>query len=135
MDFRKVTDELSVAPQIVAADVAAAKAAGFRSIICNRPDGEAPDQTAFGEIEATAKAAGLAVRYQPVRNVSLQDAADFDAAFTELPKPVLAYCRSGTRCITLWTVTALDETPPEEVVAIAKAAGYDMSNVVANLAK
>lgn len=135
MDFRKVSDELSVAPQIAATDVAAAKAAGFRSIICNRPDGEAPGQPAFGEIEAAANAAGLAVQYQPVRNVSLQDAADFASACNELPKPVLAYCRTGTRCIALWTVNALDETSPEEVLAITESAGYDMTKLVASLAK
>ena len=135
MDIRKVTDELSVAPQIGAADVAAAAAAGFRSIICNRPDGEAPDQTAYADIEAAATAAGLAIRYQPVRTVSQQDAADFAQACAELPKPVLAYCRSGTRCITLWTVSALDDTPPEQVVAMAKAAGYDMSGIVASLSR
>jgi len=135
MDIRKVTDEVSVAPQIRAADVAAAKAAGFRSIICNRPDGEALGQPAFGEIEAAAKAAGLEVRYQPVRNVSMQDAIEFARLAAELPKPVLAYCRTGTRCITLWTVTALDSRSPEEVLKLTEDSGYDMSKVVASLAK
>ena len=134
MDIRKVTDELSVAPQISAADIAAAKAAGFRAIICNRPDGEAPGQPAFADVEAAAKTAGLAISYQPVRNVSLQDAADFAKACSELPKPVLAYCRTGTRCITLWTVNALDSMSPEEVLRITEDAGYDMSKVVASLA-
>lgn len=135
MDIRKVTDEVSVAPQINAADVAAAKAAGFRSIICNRPDGEVPGQPAFAEIEAAAKAAGLQVRYQPVRNVSMQDAIEFARLAAELPKPVLAYCRTGTRCITLWTVSALDTRSPEEVLELTEDAGYDMSKVVASLAK
>lgn len=135
MDIRKVTDEVSVAPQIAAADVAAAKAAGFRSIICNRPDGEAPGQPTFAEIEAAAKAAGIEARYQPVRNVSMDDAMEFARLAAELPKPLLAYCRSGTRCITLWTVTALDTRSPEEVLKLTEDAGYDMSKLVASLAK
>ena len=40
MDIRKITDEFSVSPQIRVADVAAIAAAGFRAVICNRPDGE-----------------------------------------------------------------------------------------------
>ena len=37
---RKVTETLSVSPQIQDQDVAAIAAAGFRAILCNRPDGE-----------------------------------------------------------------------------------------------
>ena len=134
MDARKVTDELSVAPQISIADVAAAKAAGFRSIICNRPDGEAADQPEFKAIETAAKAAGIAIRYQPVRMVSEVDAKAFAAAFRELPKPVLAYCRSGTRCITLWTISEAANRPIVDLVTRAKAAGYDMSAIAAQAA-
>ena len=59
-DFRRVHDRLSVSPQISAADIAQAKAQGFTTIINNRPDDEAPDQPSSAEIEAAAKAAGLA---------------------------------------------------------------------------
>jgi sulfide:quinone oxidoreductase len=40
--------------------------AGFRSIICNRPDGEGNDQPTFSEIEEAARAAGLEAYYMPV---------------------------------------------------------------------
>ena len=134
MDARKVTDELSVAPQISIEDVAAAKAAGFRSILCNRPDGESADQPGFKAIEAAAKSAGLAVRYQPVRMVSEADANTFAAACRELPKPILAYCRSGTRCVTLWTISEAATRPVADLVTRAKAAGYDMSAIAAQAA-
>ena len=134
MDARKVTNELSVAPQISIEDVAAAKAAGFRSILCNRPDGESADQPGFKAIETAAKAAGLAVRYQPVRMVSEADANAFAAACRELPKPILAYCRSGTRCVTLWTISEAANRPVADLVTRAKAAGYDMSAIAAQAA-
>ena len=54
---------LSVSPQILPEDIAAIAAAGFRSVMCNRPDGEAADQPAFAEIEAAARAAGLEAAY------------------------------------------------------------------------
>lgn len=59
MDPRKISDLLSVSPQLSVADVAEAKALGFRAIICNRPDGEGADQPSFDEIAAAAAAQGL----------------------------------------------------------------------------
>ena len=56
MDIRKITDKTSVSPQITVEDMAAIKDAGFRAIICNRPDGEGADQPSFEEIEAAANA-------------------------------------------------------------------------------
>jgi uncharacterized protein (TIGR01244 family) len=58
-DFRRVTEDLSVAPQISVEDVAEAARLGFRLIVNNRPDGEQPGQPTSAEIEAAAKAAGL----------------------------------------------------------------------------
>lgn len=132
-DFRHVTDHLSVAPQIGVADVAAAKAAGFATIINNRPDGEAPDQPAGAEIEAAARAAGLAYFHIPVRGMpgpaevaAMREAADGSAG------PVLAFCRSGTRSITTWSLGqaqagAIDRA---ELVGLGRAAGYDLSGAL-----
>ncbi|WP_309605754.1 beta-lactamase hydrolase domain-containing protein, partial [Phenylobacterium sp.] len=49
-DFRRVTEDLSVAPQIGVADVAEAARQGFSLIINNRPDGEEPGQPTGAEI-------------------------------------------------------------------------------------
>jgi len=129
MDIRKITDELSVAPQISAQDVAAIAAAGFRAVICNRPDGESSDQPCCEEIESAVKANGLAWRAQPVLSggVTLEDAAAFGALMVELPKPVLAYCRSGTRCAQLWCLSQAGKRPLPDIVARARAAGYDVT--------
>ena len=64
--FLKLSETVSVAPQITAADVGAAKAAGFTAIINNRPDGEAPDQPPGETIAAAAAAEGLAYAYIPM---------------------------------------------------------------------
>ena len=64
--FRRVTDQLSVSPQISVDDVQAAADQGFRLIINNRPDGEEAGQPAGREIEAAATAAGLAYVHIPV---------------------------------------------------------------------
>ena len=109
MQFKKLSETFAVAPQIGASDVSAIAAAGYRSIICNRPDGEAPDQPPFAEIAAEARAQGLAVSHVPVISgmVTENDVAGFYAAVASLPSPVLAYCRSGARCTTLWSMSSL----------------------------
>lgn len=58
MDIQSLTAELSVATQIVAADLRAIAEAGFRSVVCNRPDGEGADQPVFSEIEPRPKTRG-----------------------------------------------------------------------------
>lgn len=97
MDIRTLTDTLSVSPQIVAADLPALAQAGFRSIVCNRPDGEGPDQPTVAEIEAAAEPFGIAVRYLPVDSGKVTDTQgeQFGALLGTLPAPVLAYCRTS----------------------------------------
>lgn len=132
MDFRPLTAGLSVSPQVVKSDLQAIKDAGFRAIICNRPDGEGADQPTFDELASAAKDIGLEAVYQPIvaGKVSDQDAADFDAALTALPGPVLAYCRTGTRSATLWSLSQATQKSVADILAATKAAGYEMGGVV-----
>lgn len=132
MDIKKISDRVSVSPQISPADIDELVSKGFRSLVCNRPDGEGADQPSFDEIETAAKAAGLEIRYQPVASglVSDDDARVFGQSLEELPGPILAYCRSGTRCATLWSLSQAKRLEPAEILAITKSAGYDMSGVV-----
>ena len=74
MDPRRISDALSVSPQIGLDDLAAIAALGFRSVICNRPDGEAADQQTFEEVEAAAAAVGLQAAYLPVTPGRVRDA-------------------------------------------------------------
>ena len=107
MDIRKISEQVSVAPQILEADLAALREKGFQSIICNRPDGEGADQPTFQELATTAKKLGLEARYIPISSgiVQDEDAAAFGVALDEMPKPVLAFCRTGTRSATLWSLS------------------------------
>lgn len=98
-DHRAVDSEISVSGQIGPEQVADIAAAGYKSIICNRPDGEAPDQPAFALIDAAAKAAGLEIRYIPVAGsgITQDDVEATRKALGELQRPIYAYCRSGAR--------------------------------------
>ena len=135
MDVRQVTDEVSVSPQISVADVAAIAAAGFKSIVCNRPDGEQPGQVEFAEIEKAAKAAGLEIVFQPVISGAMSDSDGerFGEIVAGLPKPVLAYCRSGTRCAALWSLSEARTRSPGEILQSTAEAGYDLRGLAPRL--
>ncbi len=104
MNIVPITPDYSVAPQIAPEDVAEIAALGFRSIMCNRPDGEEPGQPTFATIDAAARAHDLVTAHVPVisGHIGPDDVAEFRAAMAELPRPTLAYCRSGARCQHLW---------------------------------
>ncbi|WP_412507955.1 TIGR01244 family sulfur transferase [Roseovarius sp. SYSU LYC5161] len=136
MEDRKITETLSVSPQLQLADIPELKRLGYRSIICNRPDGEGADQPSHEEMEKAARQEGLAFRYLPVTPgvVTDETAHAFGAALGELPGPALAYCRTGTRSVTLWSLDAADDRPVSDILGATQAAGYDMSGVARRIA-
>ncbi|MCV6585340.1 MAG: bifunctional protein tyrosine phosphatase family protein/NAD(P)/FAD-dependent oxidoreductase [Marinibacterium sp.] len=136
MDFKRISPELAVSPQIAASDIAAIRQAGFRSIICNRPDGEGADQPGFDEIAAAARADGIEALYLPVQSGMVHDAdADaFGKALGDLPGPVFAYCRTGTRSATLWSLSQAKVLSIPDILAATRAAGYDMHGVTRRIA-
>jgi sulfide:quinone oxidoreductase len=129
MQLRPLTKDLSVAAQIAVADIAALAAQGFRSVINNRPDGEESGQPSSSTLTAAARQAGLDYRHIPVVPGQLQDSqvTAFSAALAEMPAPVLAFCRTGTRSSTLWALQASGSA--DTILETAKAAGYDLSGL------
>jgi uncharacterized protein (TIGR01244 family) len=102
---QRLSDDVSVAPQLDAAAMALAAQAGFKSVVNNRPDFEGgPDQPTSADVGAAARAPGLEYVYQPVAGgyQSPEDIARFKQLIETLPKPVLAFCRSGARCTKLF---------------------------------
>ena len=128
MDIKKLTNTISVADQISEADLTEIAQAGFKSLICNRPDGEGSDQPGFKEIEIAAKALGLAIRYLPAESGKVTDeqGKEFGKLTDELPKPILAYCRTGMRSTTMWALSNSEKMPLPSIVETAAQAGYDV---------
>jgi len=135
MDVRRLTDAIAVTSQISVPDVAEAARLGFRTLINNRPDGEAADQLSDAEARAAATAAGLEYRWVPVVSgrMTMANIEDFRAVIDGTEGPWLAYCRSGTRSCHLWAFTAIRDTPLADVVGGAANAGYDLGQLVAPL--
>ncbi|RUV30286.1 MAG: TIGR01244 family phosphatase [Mesorhizobium sp.] len=104
MEYRQISEDYSVSGQIQPEEIAAIKAAGFKSVICNRPDDEQPGQPSADSVKAAVEAAGLTFRYIPVISgqITAENVEDQAEALDELEGPVFAYCRSGARCTNLY---------------------------------
>ena len=129
MDIRRVDDGFAVAPQIAPEDMQALADAGFTDVMCNRPDGEEPGQPPLSDLRAAADAAGLKFHHVPVSGGQFpSDAiADFRDIRQQAEGPLLAYCRSGTRSITLDTLANPQGLSADERIARAEASGYALS--------
>ncbi|MBS0960031.1 MULTISPECIES: TIGR01244 family sulfur transferase [Acetobacter] len=103
--YKKLSEDFAVAPQISPDDVPAIRAAGFKSIICTRPDNEDPGQPSAETIANAATQAGLSFYAIPVMSgvaPSSDAVIEMQEALNTLPGPVFSYCRSGTRAGVLW---------------------------------
>lgn len=121
--------DIFVAWQLVESDFADLAAGGFRSVVNNRPDGEAPDQLPNAQAEAAAQRHGLHFRFLPVSSVTVtnDDVVDtFACLMAELPRPILFYCRTGTRCTMVWAQASVGRFGVDKVLEIAARAGYDL---------
>jgi sulfide:quinone oxidoreductase len=104
MTFKSITPNFSVSAQLTPEDVHQAAVQGFKSIICNRPDGEEAGQPSAAAIQKEAEALGLSFTYIPAVSgaITEDDTAKMKAALADMPSPILAYCRSGARSSKLW---------------------------------
>ncbi|MYZ49272.1 bifunctional protein tyrosine phosphatase family protein/NAD(P)/FAD-dependent oxidoreductase [Propylenella binzhouense] len=136
MDYKFLTDDLAVRPQVEPKEMADVASAGFKSIIVNRPDGEGADQPTFEEVRQAAAEKGIEIRYLPVApgKISDENVKEFGQAMADLPKPVLAFCRTGTRSATLWALSEAGKRPIPDILGRAKTAGYDMGGAVRRIA-
>ncbi len=131
MSIFQLTDTLSVAGQITPQDIPGIAAQGITVVVCNRPDGEVPQQATMDEIEAACNATGLLFVRYPVTAMDFPgpDLEGLGDLFDDPGQSVLAYCRTGTRCANLWVATR-DPADQTEAVQIARDIGFDLSMVI-----
>jgi len=137
MDIRKIDDTISVAPQITVEDVAEVARQGFKTLVANRPDQEEFGQPSMADIESAAHEHGLTWVFMPVEsgNITDQDIDEFAPMIRDADKPVLAFCRSGTRCTVLWALSAARDSSAQEVFSKARNAGYDITGLAPRMAQ
>lgn len=136
MQIAILTPNVSALPQPEIADIAELADRGYRSIISNRPDGESPDQPAWNDIKAAATARGMEAVHIPVvaSAITEADVRNFVQSLERLPKPIAAFCRTGTRSTLLWAFANQASLTVDERIEIAAKGGYDLEPFRASLA-
>ncbi|WP_417807749.1 TIGR01244 family sulfur transferase [Thioclava sp.] len=133
MDHRKLSDHFSVSPQISAEDVEKLAKLGFRTLITNRPDEEVEEEEhRSSNISKLCAKHGLNHHYLPYYpgEMTFDLVADYEAIMKTAPKPVFAYCRSGTRSSHLWGMSQAGRMDLDKIVETAADAGYDHSSLM-----
>ena len=131
MDIRNITPRYAVSPQIAPEDFAALKAAGFTTVICNRPDAENPPALQADAMRVAADAAGIAYHVIPLTHQTMtpDNLAAQKAALDGSEGPVLAYCASGTRCSVAWSLMQAGEMASDDIIAATAKAGYQLDGL------
>jgi len=133
--FNYLTEQLAVAGQLQPQDIQRAYAAGFKTIINNRPDAEEVDQPSNLLVQQAAVQLGLDYHFMPVLSSQLTDdnIAEFSKLLPQLETPILMFCRTGTRCTYLWALAEAANQDVELLAVQAQQAGYDLSGISARL--
>ena len=128
MKIKRISSFLSVSPQIYPKHIERIASLGFRTIINNRPDKEKADQPLATVLADEAARHDLIFVNQPVISgkVTAQDSADFAVELERAQGPVLAFCRSGTRCTMLWAFNEARHGDLAVILSYALSVGYDL---------
>lgn len=128
---RHLTENFAVAPQIALEDLEDLKAQGFQTIVCNRPDGEVPDELSAAAVERACKELGLNFVLNPLSHGSLtMEHIDRQRQAAQSDGPVLAYCASGNRSSILWGLAMAGEYSTDDILSRTANAGYNLQALV-----
>ncbi|MES2844644.1 MAG: TIGR01244 family sulfur transferase [Pseudomonadota bacterium] len=131
MDIRALTPTYAVSPQIDLSDLPAIKAAGYSTIIDNRPDGEIPPHLHSAAMKMAAEALGLTFVANPVIGGAMtpENVAAQRAAIEAATGPVFAYCASGNRSSVVWALAHAGDMPADDLIGIPARFGYQLEHL------
>jgi sulfide:quinone oxidoreductase len=137
MIIHKVAADFSVSDQIKPEDIVTLAASGLKTIFCHRPDGEGSDQTNVNEIQKFAAEQGITIEYLPVTMTTMTDdvVAEYIQLYTKAQKPIVGYCLSGMRAMSLWALSGVGQRSVAEMVQNAQTAGFNIRPLVPRLLK
>ncbi|MGQ0564548.1 MAG: TIGR01244 family sulfur transferase [Gemmobacter sp.] len=131
MDIRRLTDAYAVSPQIDPQDMAAIRAAGYTTVIDNRPDGEIPPPLHTDAMRQAAESAGLAFVVNPVIGgaMTMDNVTAQGAAIAAATGPVLAYCASGNRSSQVWALSQAGRLATDDLIGLPARFGYQLEGL------
>jgi len=131
MQINTLSDDYSVSPQIEVCDVPSIMQAGFKSVICNRPDQENPEPRQIEAIKAAVESAGMEFAENVFDPSSFgPDKIERQAELlAQLPSPVFAYCASGKRCSIVWAFAQAGRIATDTILDATTQAGYQLAHL------
>ena len=131
MNIHQITPAYFVAPQLQPSDLAEVAAAGFKCVICNRPDQEVSPAIQAEVMEEEAQRAGLKFVRLPLTHQTMTpgNVTKQMELIASTAGPVLAYCASGTRSTVIWALGQTGKMAVDDILATARAAGYDLQSL------
>ena len=128
--MKKVTDSFFVSSQITVEDIPDIAKQGFSTIVCNRPNHEEIGQTDYQKIELCCTQNNLKFINLPMSPGHLTiDLIDQTYDLINEGKKIFAYCRTGTRCITLWACANVKFNDVSDTLDKVNDAGYDLDHL------
>ena len=130
----QLSDEFSVAPDVDVLSLSFLKAKGYRSVVNLRTDDENDRKLSSAKVKQVSHFLNMDYRHFPVFGfevTELDKVRKFLNLIDKLPKPIVAYCRAGTRAAYLWaSVHAMSgQLSLSSIEQIIVAAGFDYSAV------
>ena len=131
MDIRAITPDYAVSPQIEPGDLPSIKAAGYVTVIDNRPDGEIPPHLHTDKMREAAEALGLVFVANPVIGgaMTMDNVTAQAAAIAAAAGPVFAYCASGNRSSVVWALANAGKRPVDDLVGLPARFGYQLDHL------
>ena len=131
MQINTLSDDYSVSPQIEVCDVPSIMQAGFKSVICNRPDQENPEPRQIEAIKAAVESAGMEFAENVFDPSSFgPDKIERQAELlAQRPSPVFAYCASGNRCSIVWAFAQAGRIATDTILDATTQAGYQLAHL------
>lgn len=131
MIIRPLSESYAVSPQIAPEDLAAIRAAGYTTVIDNRPDAEIPGELQSAEMRSAAEALGLSFVANPVIGgaLTMENVEAQAAAIAAAPGPVFAYCASGNRSSIVWALAEARNRPVDDLVGLPARFGYQLDHL------
>ena len=131
MQLRPLTDQITLADQLTEADLVEIVAAGFKTVICNRPDEEGEAHLSASDAQPMLEANGVEFHYLPVNGAAItdQDVVNHTALLAGASAPVLTYCRTGTRCAKLWALGQAGQADADSLVSKVADTGLNIADI------
>ena len=128
--MKELPGDVFVAGQLSAEHIRLLSGQGVRAFVNNRPDGESPAQPASAILQDAAKASGADYAFVPMQGMLTPDVlAASDAAFADLPRPIVAFCASGMRSAALWAFSHAGSLGTDTVMDALNEAGFNLQQL------